>query len=276
MSIITLTSDFGVKDYSVAAIKGSLLKQVNDLTIIDISHDITPYCIPETAFILKAAYPNFPKDSIHIVGVDSAQTPEQDHIVAKLNEQYFIGADNGIFSLLADVEAFEEIISIEHPKSKNSNFPTLDVFVDIATQIILGEALQNLGTRKKDLNKWLRNTPDIAQLNEVIAHIVYVDRYGNLVTDLSKTFFDEIGMNRSFEITASNVKIKKINPHYNDIINYELPEEKRKKAGSALAIFNSLDLLEIALFKSDPNHGGSAASLLGLSVGSSVRIIFED
>lgn len=276
MSIITLTSDFGIRDYSVAAVKGGLLSQIESLTIVDISHEITPYCIPETAYILKAAFPKFPKDSIHIIGVDSTETAEQPHIVAKLDEHYFIGADNGIFSLLADVAQFDEIVRIEHPKSQTSSFPTLDVFVDIAAQIVLKEKLENLGSPIKKLNKWLRNTPDIAQENEIVGHIIYIDSYGNVITDILKEFFTEFGKNRPFEISASTAKIKKIYANYNAVINYELPEEKRKKAGSAIAIFNSLDLLEIALYKSNPKQGGSAASLLGLCVGGSVKIVFEN
>jgi len=276
MSIITLTSDFGIKDYSVAAVKGSLLSQVESLTIVDVSHNITPYCIPETAYIIKAAFPKFPKDSIHIIGVDSLETVDQPHIVAKLDGHYFIGADNGVFSLLADFNQFDEVIKIDHPKSHTSSFPTLDVFVDIAAQIVLKEKLENLGSPIKSLNKWLRNTPDIAKKNEIIGHIIYIDSYGNVITDISKEFFDEFGENRSFEISASTAKISRIHPNYNAVINYDLPEEKRKKAGSALAIFNSLDLLEIALYKSNPKQGGSAASLLGLCVGGSVKIVFGE
>lgn len=276
MSIITLTSDFGVKDYSIAAVKGSLLKQIDSLTIIDISHHITPYNIPETSYILNAAYPNFPKGSIHIIGVDSAMTPEKSHVIAKLNGHYFIGSDNGILSLLADYEQFEKIIKIEHPKSQDASFPVLDVFVDIAIQIAFKEKLENLGTAVFTLNKWVKNKPDIARENEIIGHIVYIDNYGNVVTDISKEIFDKFGKNRRFEISASNAKITKIHQNYNAIINYELPSEKRKKAGNALAIFNSIGLLEIALYKSNPKLGGSAASLLGLCVGGSLRIVFED
>jgi len=276
MSIITLTSDFGIKDFSIAAIKGSLLNLIDKLTIIDISHEITPYCIPETAFILKAAYPNFPKNSIHIIGVDSAYSPEQKHIVAKIDGHYFIGADNGIFSLIADENKFEKIISIQHPKSENSPFPTLDVFAAIAAQIVFNEKLENLGSTTKTVKNWVKNKPNIARENEIIGHIVYIDSYGNIVTDISKSFFDKFSKNRSFQISASNAKLTKIYPSYNSFIDYSLPKENRKKSGSALAIFNSLGLLEIALYKSNPKQGGSAASLLGLCVGGSIKIVFED
>lgn len=275
MSIITLTSDFGMKDFSIAAVKGSLLNTIDKLTIIDISHEVTPYCIPEAAYILNAAFPNFPKNSIHIIAVDSAYSPEKKHIVAKIDGHYFIGADNGIFSLLANEKKIEKIITIEHPKSENSPFPTLDIFVEIATKIISKEKLENLGSPTEKVKNWVRNQPNIAGENELIGHIIYIDTYGNIITDISKGLFNEFSKNRPFVISASSAKLTKIYPSYNSFVDYSLPKENRKRAGSAMAIFNSLNFLEIALYKSNPKQGGSAASLLGLCVGSSVKIVFE-
>ena len=274
MSIITLTSDFGSKDYAVAAVKGSLLDLINNPTVIDISHEITPHSITETAYLLNAAYPNFPKNSIHIIGIDSEKTPEQRHLIARFNGHYFIGADNGIFSLIAEQDQFDIIIDIQHPKSKDSSFPMLDVFVDIAAQIIFNEKLENLGNPTTEIKKWIKNKPDILSDNELIGHVSYVDRYGNLVTDISKEIFDRVCRNRNFEIFASSAKISKIHQNYNSFINFELPNSQRQKTGNALAIFNSLGLLEIALYKSDPQHGGSASSLLGLDIGDSIKIKF--
>lgn len=275
MSIITLISDFGIKDFSIAAIKGSLLNLLDKPTIVDISHEITPYSVPETAFVLNAAYPSFPKNSIHIIGVDSLYSPMQKHIVALLDGHYFIGADNGVFSLIANENAFDKIVEIRHPKSKNSSFPTLDIFVDIAAQIVFKESLENLGSPIQTVHKWVKIKPDIAQENEIIGHIVYIDNYGNVVTDISKELFDNYGKNRAFEISASNAKLTKIYPNYNSFVNYDLPKEKRNKTGNAMAIFNSMGFLEIALYKSNPQQGGSAASLLGLCVGGSIKVVFE-
>ncbi len=275
MSIITLTSDFGTKDYTIAAVKGSLLDLIDNPNIIDISHEITPYSIPETAFVINAAYPKFPKNTIHIIGVDSEKTPDQRHLVAYINEHYFIAADNGIFSLIAKENQFDKIIEIQHPKSDKSSFPMLDVFVDIAAQIIFKEKLENLGNIVTDIKEWIVNKPNISNENELIGHIVYIDRYGNIVTDISKDYFNKFKANRRFEIIVSSAKITKIHSNYNSFINYELPIAQRQRAGNALAIFNSLELLEIALYKSDPQHGGSAATLLGLCVGDSIKVVFK-
>lgn len=273
MSIITLTSDFGTKDYAIAAVKGRILSDLPSASIVDISHLITPYNIVETAFILNAAYPNFPAKSIHIIGVDAEKTNLHKHIIAQIDNQYFIGADNGIFSLLSTDRKIDTIIEISHPESETSSFPMLDVFVATAVKISSGIALDKIGTKISSVTSWIKNKPDIiAKKNEIIGHIVYIDRFGNLITDITKGFFNQYADNRRFEIIASSAKISKIYTKYDAIIDYSQPTNQRQKAGKAVAIFNSLDFLEIAIYKSDPKKGGSAASLLGLGVGDSIKI----
>lgn len=97
MAIITLTTDLGLKDHYVAAIKGSILSRIPEITIVDISHQIPTYNIQDAAFIIKNAYPNFPKGSIHIIGIKAEQTNQSSHIIIFSDGHYFIGADNGIF-----------------------------------------------------------------------------------------------------------------------------------------------------------------------------------
>ena len=94
MAIVTLTTDFGHKDYSVSVIKGALLQQLPDLTIVDVSHQISPFNISEAAYILKNAFRAFPEGSIHIIGVESEWTPENVHMAMEFEGHYFICADN--------------------------------------------------------------------------------------------------------------------------------------------------------------------------------------
>lgn len=276
MSIITLITDFGTKDYAVSAVKGSILSQLPSATIVDISHLVTPHNIVETAFILNAAYPNFPKGTIHIIGVDAEKTVEHTHLVAQIDNHYFIGPDNGMFSLLLSDKKLDKLIEIQHLKSQDNSFPMRDVFVDVAIKISNGIPLEKIGNSLTNVKTWMKNKPNISSnQNEIFGHIVYVDRFGNLITDISKEFFNQHVQNRRFEISASSAKISKIHPKYDSFIDYSQPLAQRQKAGKALAIFNSLDLLEIALYKSDPEKAGSAASLLGLEVGNSIKIEFK-
>jgi S-adenosylmethionine hydrolase len=101
MSIITLTTDYGLKDYFVGALKGKLLSNNPDVTIVDISHDIDPFNTVEASYVISAACFSFPKGTVHLIGVDLELTKENKHIVMKCHDSYFIAADNGILSMLS-------------------------------------------------------------------------------------------------------------------------------------------------------------------------------
>lgn len=276
MSIITLTSDFGNKDYAVAAVKARLFSLKSDVSIVDISHEIAPYQVVEAAFIVNAVYSQFPSKSIHIIGVDAEQGNAQKHLIVQIDDQIFIGADNGFFSLLQSVSPIQKIIEIKHPLSENSIFPMKDVFCEIAVKIAQQVPLEKFGKTIQTVKEWKQINPDLSNSNEIIGHIVYVDRFGNLITDISKTLFQQKVQNKKFEIKASSSKINKVYNKYDDFAVTESSVEIIKnKAGKAMAVFNSLDLLEIALYKSNPLHGGSASILLGLDVGDSIRIICD-
>ena len=85
MSVITLTTDFGIKDHYVGSIKGALFNELQNVNIVDVSHNISPFNIVEAAYIIENSYKNFPDGSIHIIGVDSEKTVEQSHLVIKLD-----------------------------------------------------------------------------------------------------------------------------------------------------------------------------------------------
>ena len=108
MNFITLTTDFGYKDFSVAITKANIYNNINDVIIVDISHQISPFNTPQAAYILKNSYNSFPEGTIHIIGVESELTPENSHLAMRFNNHYFVGANNGIFSFLA-IKSFKAI-----------------------------------------------------------------------------------------------------------------------------------------------------------------------
>ena len=141
MSIITLTTDLGLKDYYVAGIKGHILSQLPDANIVDISHEIPAFNISVAAFCLKNCYYDFPKGSIHIIGVSPEANEFTRHVVIKYQNHYFIGADNGIFSLLFD-EIPEVIFDLNIISNEEKRtFPTKDIFVSAACHIGRGGTL---------------------------------------------------------------------------------------------------------------------------------------
>ncbi|MEQ8216754.1 MAG: SAM-dependent chlorinase/fluorinase [Arenibacter sp.] len=275
MAIITLTTDFGYKDHFVGAIKGTIYKELSDAKIVDISHSIAPFNIQECAYILKNSYKNFPDGSIHIVGVDSELTPENQHIAVLVDNHYFIMANNGVIGLIISEIVPEKVVEIQLPNSIDSSFPEMDVFVKAASHIARGGKLEVIGRPFKDLKDLREFNPRISDDGKTISgSVIYIDNYGNVVTNIQQSIFKSIGKGRPFELQARNKKIKEIYKKYSDIINYSLEKSQRKSPGELLALFNSSGYVEIAIYKSDLNTVGGASTLLGLDYRDTVIINF--
>ena len=253
MPIITLTTDFGLKDHYVSSVKGSILNQLPGAAIVDISHQIEKYNIPETAFVLKNAYPNFPKGTIHIIGVKTEQSKLSSHVVVFSDGHYFIGADNGIFYLLLD-NHIDKIISLPE---NSSIFPTLDIFVNAACHIAKENPVEELGAVKTELYQSLPFRA--ASIGDMIrGTVIYVDTYENVVTNINQALFNQVGKGRSFIIELKNNEIDRISKSYNDV-----PE------GEILALFNSSGYLELAM------NTAKASSLLYLKINDQITIHFQ-
>ncbi len=273
--IITLTTDFGLKDASVAAVKGAIYSELKEVLIVDISHEIAPFHISEAAYIIKNAYQAFPKGSIHILGVDSELTPENEHIAVKLDGHYFICANNGIISLLTNDRVPEKSVQINIHDKVVTNFPVLDIFVQVATHIARGGKLGVIGKSISSFRSLRNIEPVIKNNNEIIGSIIYIDNYGNAVSNISKKIFKEIAKARSFTISSRGFQFNRIYRNYSDAIDFSLPKGSREEEGKRLALFNSSDYLEISIYKSNPSTVGSASSLLGLRVDDTISISFK-
>jgi len=276
MPIITLTTDFGIKDHFIANIKGAILTELPQVNIVDISHQISPFNILEAAYIIQNSYKSFPVGTIHIIGVDSELNPENKHLVVKFEGQYFICADNGIMSMACLNIEPEKIVEINIHDKLISNFSVLDVFVKVACHISRGGKLEVIG-KSIDKIKSVKNlTPFINESkNQIIGNVIYIDNYGNVITNITRSFFREISKSREFEISVRSYKFKRIHSKYSDIVNFSIDESKRNNDGQALAIFNSSLNLEIAIYKSNPVNFGTAASLMGLNILDTVTVNFK-
>ena len=276
MTIITLTTDFGHKDYSISVIKAALINLIPEATIVDISHQITPYNHSETAYILKNAYAAFPEGSIHIIGVESELTPENIHLAMEFEGHYFIGADNGIFSLIKEGLSAKKIVAINIHNTLVTSFPVLDVFIHVAAHIARKGTLEVIGSPISKIRELTNVKPVINQEeNQILGSVIYIDNYGNVVTNITAKLFKEIGKTRNFTIFARTVKFRKIHESYSDAIDFNLSKEKREEDGKKLALFNSAGHLELAVYKSNPLTVGSASSLFGLDYRDPVTIKFD-
>ncbi|WP_140485262.1 S-adenosyl-l-methionine hydroxide adenosyltransferase family protein [Flavobacterium sp. GSA192] len=276
MSIITLTTDYGLKDHFVGALKGKILSEYPEAQIIDISHDIDPFNTVEASYIIGAAYPSFPKGTIHLIGVDMELNKENQHIVMQWNDSYFIAADNGILSMLSQKIVPQKIVAINIHDRLPSDASGLDVFVTVACHIARGGLLNVVG---KEINavKEVTEMKAVASNdnNSLKGHVIYIDHFGNVVTNISKKQFLEVAKGRPYEIQMKTKNIKTILPNYSAIaISDKYPIKNYE--GEQLAIFNEAGFLEIAIFRSNPSKVGSANSLLGLNYRDVVTIEFKN
>ena len=276
MSIITLTTDFGNKDFFVSSVKGAILSEVKNAMIIDVSNEIQPYNHSEAAYILKNAYKNFPKGTIHIVGVESELTPENRHIAMFFEGHYFIGSDNGIFSMIKDDLKAEKIVEINIHEKESSSFSVLDVFVKVAAHISRMGKLEVIGKTIKSIKQITNINPVVNnKANQILGSVIYIDNYGNVVTNINRKFFNEIRKSRDYKIFARTVKFENIYENYSGAIDFSNPKEKREEDGKKIAIFNSANHLELGIYKSNPKTYGSAASLFGLDYRDPITVKFE-
>ena len=275
MAIITLTTDFGTKDHFAAAVKGALLSELSDAKVVDISHDISPFSIIEAAYVIQSAFSSFPVGSIHIIGVDSEISEENKHIAVQLNDHFFICANNGIMSMICAEINPQKIVEINIHDKIASSFPVVDVFGKVGAHIARGGTLEVVGKLITEIKPIKNISPVVKdEGSQVIGNVIYIDHYGNVITNIKKRFFESIQKGRRFEISARNHKFKRIFEHYSDIVDFNIPIESRNDEGQGLVVFNSSEYLEIAVYRSNLTTVGSASSLLGLNMMDTVSINF--
>ncbi|MFD2914483.1 SAM hydrolase/SAM-dependent halogenase family protein [Psychroserpens luteus] len=275
MAIITLTTDFGEKDHFAGSIKGAIYSELPDVRIVDISHSVSPFNVPEAAYIIQNAYSSFPKGTIHMIGIDSELNPENKHIAVLLDDHYFICANNGIMSMICSEIAPQKIVEINIHDRVATSFPVLDVFVNVACHIARGGTLEVIGKVIETIKPIKNLIPFVSEeRSQIIGSVIYIDNYGNVITNIKRKFFEDVQKTRDYEISARSYKFKKIYEKYSDAINFDIPEEKRYDEGKRLVVFNSSGYLEIAVYKSDNATVGSASTLMGLKVMDTVTVNF--
>ena len=281
MSIITLTTDFGLKDHFVGALKGKIMSEFSEAKIIDISHDIDPFNYAEASYILNSAYASFPKGTVHLIGVDSELNKENLHLAMQWNDHFFICADNGILSMLIQKLVPQKIVSINIHDRLPEAATDLDVFVTVACHLAKGGLLNVIGkdiTSIKQVTELQAVVP--SDKNSIKGYVIYIDHFGNVVTNISKKLFLEIAKGRAYEIVLNERfkqkdkgNIKNIWSKYSDIAsatNYAI----KNYEGSKVAIFNEAGFLEIGVFRSNPTKVGAATSLLGIGYRDVITIVF--
>lgn len=255
MAIITFMSDFGHRDHYVAAVKAKIFSINPNIQVVDITHHIEHFNISHGAFVLRSVYKDFPKGTVHLVAVNSP-VKEADKLMAfKFDDHYFVGVDNGLFSLLSDKPI--QPVAVELNRDAISGvFPERNVLAGAAVSLASGASIYNLGKQieqmKQMLNRQLRITK-----NQIVGHVIHVDHYGNLMTNISQEVIEQVRNQRAFTVSFGREMVGCINSSYNS-----------QDHGDVMAIYNSNGYLEITLSL------GNAAELLGLGYDSAVTISF--
>jgi len=254
MKCITLLSDFGLRDASVASVKGFLLQQLPHVPIIDISHDVEPFHLQQAAYLLVSAYRNFPTGTCHLLLIDLFGNKDNRIILAEHDGQYFICPDNGLLTI-----AFGNAIKNVWNCFETEHGITFKLWLEKALVTI--EQLQQKGTTNIGFNTCVlkssvKNFSPVIEADYVECQVIHIDRYENVIINITSNQFEAICNGREFRIAFTrNEYINKISKHFNDVAN-----------GQKLCRFNAAGYLEIAI------NGGKAAGLFGFKLSGSSTI----
>ncbi len=249
MTIITLLTDFGTADSYVAEVKAVLLSRAPGAVLVDISHDVPPGDIRSAAYLLGRSWHRFPVSTVHLAVVDPGVGTSRAALAVRAHGRYFVAPDNGILTaVLRDAEV--EAVALPTPPNAAPTFHGRDVFAPAAADLAMEVSLTELGLRFDGIPERLAYTSPHREGRWTVGEIVYVDRFGTLITNLRP---DEIPSGAVFEI--EDLRVGPLMRTYTDVAT-----------GGLLAYVGSDGAVEIAV------RDGSAAQRLGVGIGGRVRV----
>lgn len=257
MAIVTLLTDSGESDHYVGSIKARIISTNPGVPIVDITHAVKPCDIAHAAFVLRSVFKEFPKGTVHLVGVDAAGNKGEAAVAIQLEDHFFVGADNGLFGLISE-KTPQLIAQLNVINPIETTFPERDIFAVAAAKIASGVSLKDLGRPMPSIRRMIDRQVK-ATKKQITGQIVRVDYAGNLITNIPKEAFDVLSRGKPYTIQFGSEKFKKIHTQYH-----------QAEEGECFILFNSLGLLEIGIYK------GNASELLGLGYDSVVNILFDD
>jgi len=247
LPLLTLTSDFGNRDYLASAVKAQLLQINPDFNIVDISHNILPFNYAQASYICRSAVKNFPPYTYHIILVNLFETKPEQLLLVYHRNQYFLCADNGLLGMITD-EKPEMVIGIPLQKQEIKNtLYCARIMGNTVNRLINGESIKNIGESDTD---YIQKNPLRPLLDKdfIEGQIIFIDNFENVIVNITHEQFEEQRKGRSFRIVFKRDEmIDRISESYADV-----------HEGEKLALFNSAGYLEIAVNK------GNAAGLFGL------------
>jgi S-adenosylmethionine hydrolase len=264
-SVITLTTDFGDRDYFTGAMKGVMLGINTGVHIIDISHDVASHDIWGAAYLIGAAYSYFPQHSVHVVVVDPGVGSQRRPILAVTDKHYFIAPDNGVLSFVYKDPAFSRVIHIDAEHYflplKGSTFHARDIFAPSAAWLSKGVEADKFGEVITDFARFNIPEPVKDSADSMSGEVVYIDKFGNSISNITyDELYDTMGEER---VATCKVQIKEtlitgISPFYASV-----------NKGEAGVVVNGNGFLEVFV------NQGDARKQLGLKRGEKVKVILS-
>lgn len=259
---LTLTTDFGTQDAYVAAMKGVILERCPGAPLVDVTHEIAPQDVMEAAFVLRQAVPYFSEQTVHLVVVDPGVGTERRPVALRAGDRFFVGPDNGLFSLVLGDDDPDEIAVLDDPAhwrtpDPSTTFHGRDIFAPAAAHLAAGGALEDLGSPADELQP-LRWALPITDAQGIQGWTIHVDRFGNCITNVPRPLFEEHAQGRDIKCYAGGAILEGIAPTYGAVAE-----------GEPLMVFGSSGFLEVAV------SGGNAAKLLGIQKGDTVNVVFQ-
>lgn len=258
--IITLTSDFGLQDHYVSAMKAAILGIAPEVRLVDVSHEIPAQDIMAGAWVIRNAAFMFPPGTVHLVVVDPGVGTDRKPIVLKVEDQYFVGPDNGIFSLLYDEFKYKAIKLTNQKywrKERSRTFHGRDIFAPVAAHLSNGVSLKELGDPVKDLVTYHWAVP-IGDKDGLQGWVIHIDRFGNLITNISEELLEETIGRRKVRIYVGNTMVDHLVNTFGDVL-----------PGEPAAFIGSSGMLEIGINK------GNAAKMLSVDKGAQISLVLQ-
>ena len=249
---ITFITDFGQKDWFVGTMKGLINKINPQAEVIDVSHQIRPQHIRAAAFALKSAYHYFRPGTIHVVIVDPGVGSARRPIAVKAGQYLFVSPDNGLLSYIYKQEKVKEIVAVTNKQyflpSTSSTFHGRDIFAPVAAYLSKGVTLREMGPRLRleELVRFDIPEPKILKKGKIVGHVIYIDIFGNLITDITLDFWQKVRAAhrvKACKIIAGSSQISGIGEYY-----------RQAKAKKPLALFGSSNHLEISVNLGDASR----------------------
>jgi S-adenosylmethionine hydrolase len=262
MAVITLTTDWGTSDPYAAAFKGLLLRRLPGVQIVDVTHSIKPHDRLSAAYVVANTYGYFPEGTVHFIGMNSLEGAKSgkgsDYLIVEAEGQLMMGADCGIFAMVLENRPYK-LWRLPVPESADQE--ELQLFLlESAVQLLRGTAPSRLAEPHDRLQEAYFTKP-VSDSSGIRGSVIFIDSFGNVVFNITRSFFEETRLERNFSILLRRAyyKLQIISKRFDTVPDGEL-----------MAYFNQDGYLEVAINK------GNAAQLVGLKLFDPVLIEFYD